>query len=213
MNRAKSKKKAEIRRAKWPSDKHTCNTARNLKSLGLLDEEIAAVFGFLPRQLKRLKKNHPKLKEAITEGKKNLHDRLVAQMVIAAAGYDYDEVKVRKDGSGKILDKTTITKHIPANAPLFMFLMTNQWGDSTERWKGWKIRKDSLPSNRITIKIDGKTEAAKISKLAGKLFGEYPSEHPRKSVVATEVGEDADGGCGAEKRLSGTVPAKAADSV
>ena len=213
MSIAEKKGKAEARGAKWASAKHTCDTARNLKALGLLDEEIAVIFGFRPGQLARLKKNYPELKEAIAEGKKNLHDRLVAQMVLAAAGYDYDEVKVRKGRDGKILDTTTITKHIPANAPLFMFLMTNQWGDPTERWKGWKIRKDSLPSSRITIKIDGKTEAEKISKLAGKLFGEYPPEHPRKLVVASEISDNADGGCGAEERLSGVVPVKAADSV
>ena len=210
---AEKKNRAKDLSAKWASDKHTCNTAKNLKSLGLLETEIAAIFGILPRQLRRLKQNHPKLREAIVEGKKVLHDRLVAQMVLAAAGYDYNEVKTRKDKKGNLIDTTITTKHIPANAPLFMFLMTNQWGDPTENWRGWKIRKDAQLTKSLTIKIDGKTEAAKISKLAGKLFGEYPPEPQRKPVLATEVGDDADGGLGVEEGLSGTVSIKATDSL
>jgi len=208
-----AKEKAKKVKAKWASDKHTLSTVKNLKSLGVTNEEMSAIFGFKSRQLRRLQENHPEFRQALVEGKANLHDRLVAKLVVAATGYDYDEVRIKKDSKKKIVETITTTRHQPASASLLIFLMTNQWGDTTERWKGWKVQRDTLPSKSLTIKIDGKAESDKICKLAGKLFGENSSEPKRKSVVATKVSDNADGGCGVKKRLPGAVPVKAADSV
>lgn len=157
---------------KWASDKHTLSTVKNLKSLGLTNEEMATIFGFKARQLGRLQENHPEFKQALVEGKANLHDRLVAKLVVAATGYDYDETRVKKDSKKKIVETITTTRHQPPSASLLIFLMTNQWGNPTERWKGWKVQRDTLPSKSLVIKIDGKAESDKICKLAGKLFGE-----------------------------------------
>ena len=144
--------------------------AENLTALGLTQVEIANIFGVTASTIKYAKGKSEDMKEACKKGKEKLHDMLVAQMVLAASGYDYTEKVVHRDANNKVTKKIESVRHIPASPPMMMFLMTNQFPDGTPMFpKGWRIKRELLERKNINLRITGKMEKEKIKEFAGKL--------------------------------------------
>lgn len=154
----------------WSGNKKVQQIATHLAEMGLTSDDMAYIFGIARWSIQEAKRRCPEFKEAVLVGKEKLHDILVAQMVLAATGYFYDEVRKKVNPQGKIIEKTITKKHVPANAQLMMFLMCNQWPDGTVRWPdGWKIKSEVMHKKETFSQEPGQLEADKISRLAGGL--------------------------------------------
>ena len=164
MPSVKNKVQANKVKNHWSQEKKIQNITKNLVGLGLTQEDVASVLGIPSRTLREARKRTPELQAAVDDGKSQLHNLLLAQMVLAATGYDYEETRTEREASGKVKKFITFQKRMPPNAQLYQFLMSNRWPDT------WKIRKEFIQKRfeaRATIAL----EAKDIDKLAGKLLG------------------------------------------
>jgi len=198
----------------WGGVRKVQEITQRLAALGLTVEDIADIFGITRRRLNQVKAATPQMQEAFTRGKENLHDMLVAQMVLAATGYDYEDKNIKKDAKGNVKEISIFKKHQPPNAQLFMFLFTNQFAKGTERWpEGWKIKRVIDDNQNVSININAKIDTAQIRRLAGRLFDPDSNEHPRKSIVASEVVRGDSSGRGVQDSIPANVSCEAADMV
>jgi hypothetical protein len=177
-----------------------------------------------PRWFQRIKDQY--LKEDYAEAKNNLHDGLVGRLIVAATGSEAVETRkqykiVKKPNgftaSGKqkyarsreLVSEHVTTKEIPPSPQLLMYLLANQFADGSEKWLGWKARKE-VESTHTQLKLNAEFDADTIRRLAGSLFGPNPADDTRKPVISAEVGTSASGqvlpGC-----VPGNVPDEAPD--
>lgn len=148
-----------------------------MAALGLTQTEIGSIFGITRSGIDYAKKQTEEFKKACRQGKEKLHDTLVAQMALAASGYDYTEKVVHRDANNKVTKKIESTRHIPASPPMMQFLMTNLFKDGTPMFPaGWKIKREMLENRNINLRITGKMEKDKIKEFAGKLTKQIESK-------------------------------------
>ena len=166
------KQKVSPRRVKnhWSKNEKVREMTKNLVSLGLNMTDIASIMGIGRATLFDARNRTPELCAAIEKGRADLHDLLVAQMVLAATGYDYEESRTEREPSGKVRKTITFQKRMPPNAQLFQFLMSNRWPES------WKIKKELIRKSaelKATIELEGKA----IELFAGKLMEGDETKH------------------------------------
>lgn len=93
------------------------------------DTEIAKDFGVTTKTIAKWRDTYPEFKEAYNHGRVKLLSNVISADLKIAFGYDYEEVhrEIEKDDKGNVIKKKmkTITKHIPPNAAMLMFLTTN----------------------------------------------------------------------------------------
>ena len=154
---------------------------QNLVALGLTESDIGAIVGYQGAHsedwLGNLKQRHPEVQDACEIGARVSNANLVAHMVKAANGYNYEEVKYRRDtDTGEMVEYERTLKHHPANPTLAMFVATNRMPDQF---------KHRIETTRKSFIIDAKGElsSAQIEKLAGTLM----EESRRVKQVESEV--------------------------
>lgn len=100
---------------------------------GLTDEQIAENMGIGVRTLYRWKNENCQFRQALKRGK-NAADREIENALFKRAkGYDVTETRT-KEKNGEVVERTTITKHIPGDTTAQIFWLKNrkpaQWRDS-----------------------------------------------------------------------------------
>lgn len=200
------------RKIHWSKIEKIQQIAENLTSTGLTAKDLAGIFGIDQRTLSRAKTMTPELEDSIKEGKGKLHNMLVAQMVLAATGYDYTERCTKTDAEGRIKQRTIYDKRMPPNAQLFQFLMVNafaQGGDSFP--EGWRIRRVIDVNQNKRLKLDVSFDSKQIARFAGRLFGADTKISTKKFVDATEVVRPDSEGHRVQEGVPPVVPGETAD--
>ena len=105
--------------------------AWSLSLKGATDEEMAEAFGISVRTLHRWKKQYPKLKEAIDQGKSVADAKVKRSLYERAIGYDAKDVKqvisTDKATGRQGGEKTEVTtKHIVPDTMAIMYWLNNR---------------------------------------------------------------------------------------
>jgi len=164
---------------------------RNLVALGFTECDIGIVLGAAPSTISSWKQRYPDLFQANAEGKKIMKGILVAEMMRAAIGYEYEEkdetfkeLPVLDDSGNKtgeyikVLDKTVVhKKHQPGNSSLMTFLANNLLPADFPR--------DPIVVENNILQIIGGVEPNRIADFAGKLL-----EMGKKYVESKEIKSD-----------------------
>lgn len=97
----------------------------------LTDADIAANIGITPQTLVEWKKKHPKIREALREGREVVDTKVENALLKAALGYEYTEYIIDTDGK-----KKAVKKQMPPNVTAMIFWIKNrrpqQWRDKRE---------------------------------------------------------------------------------
>lgn len=169
---------------------------RNLVALGFTEVDCGIVLGVEGSTIHSWKQRYPDLFKANAEGKKILKGILVAQMMRAATGYDYEEqdityklpkmVDVEDDEEltelvrerlMKVPDKVVVhKKHQQGNATLMTFLANNLLPVDFPR--------NPVSTEQNILAVIGDVEPNKIREFAGKLLSMGTE---RKQVESKEV--------------------------
>lgn len=108
--------------------------AKELALLGLIDEEMAGVFGISVSKFNEWKKQHPEFMESLKEGKVFADVKVSQALFRRACGYSHDDVHI-SNYQGEITI-TPLTKHYPPDtAAAFIWLKNRQgklWRDKTD---------------------------------------------------------------------------------
>jgi len=179
-------KENDSRRTKYKPE--YCEIVSRLSACGYTQADVAWILGVSPSTIKAWRDAHEEFKIALTEGKRELKKRLVAEAVKQAIGFDFSERNTKrkkiKDAKGELLKEEELSsvydKSVPPDGRMLTFLLCNldrQLGDN--EWQSVRqieVKKDE----RVHVQIDGKIASDHIEKLAGKLLD-------RKYVESREV--------------------------
>ncbi|MBX9636293.1 MAG: hypothetical protein K2Q45_01935, partial [Nitrosomonas sp.] len=128
--------------------------AKELALLGLIDEEMAGVFGVSVSKFYEWKKQYPEFMEALKEGKV-ISDAKVSQALFSrACGYSHDDVHI-SNYQGQITI-TPIKKHYPPDVAACFIWLKNRQG------KLWKDKTDDASKGGVDL-------AEALTRLADKL--------------------------------------------
>jgi len=170
--------------------------AQNLVALGFTEKDLGIVLGCKGDTIKAWKARYPEFFKASKKGKQILKGILVAQMMRAAEGYDYEEETIKfdkyVDSSGKevvpedkdtkAIKKQTVTKytkHQSGNSQLMMFLAQNLLPEMFPR--------SGLVAEQNILNIIGSVEGDRLRTFAGRL-----EAMTRKKIESKEIeSEDA----------------------
>ena len=128
--------------------------ARKLALLGLIDAEIANVFGVTERTFHNWKKSHPELFHSLKKGKMIADAEVSASLFERACGYSHDDVHI-SNYQGEITI-TPITKHYPPDTAAAFIWLKNRQG------KLWRDKTDDTSKGGVDL-------ADALSRLADKL--------------------------------------------
>jgi len=107
-----------------------CEQARKLCLLGLIDKELAEVFGVTEKTLNNWKRAHPEFLQAIARGKVHADANVAASLYERACGYSHPDVHVSNfQGSITI---TPLTKYYPPDTQAGSIWLNNRRPD---KWK------------------------------------------------------------------------------
>jgi len=158
-----------------------------LTALGFTEKEIGVVFGVTGYAVKKWKQRYPDLKNAVAKMRSVAASHLVAQMVRAATGYDYEEEDIIyktivDEKTGKPTEIQTgrkIKKRVqPGNPQLAIFLTTNLL---PEQFKNkFEIKKHEERVN-VNLALTGE----EIKRFAGKLI--EIADEPKRKYIENEV--------------------------
>ena len=93
---------------------------------GLTNPEIAVKMGVARSTLIDWQKKHKEFGEALRQGKEVADRKVEMTLYKRALGYDYDETTEIKDKNGNIVEKKTITKHMPPDVGAICFWLKNR---------------------------------------------------------------------------------------
>lgn len=110
--------------------KERCEEARKLYLLGLIDKEVADVFGVTEKTLNNWKKAHPEFLQAIARGKVHADAEVAASLFERATGYSHPDVHV-SNFQGHITI-TPLVKHYPPDTHAIGIWLNNRRPD---KWK------------------------------------------------------------------------------
>lgn len=128
--------------------------AKELALLGLIDEEMAGVFGISVSKFNEWKKQHPEFMESLKEGKVIADAKVSQALFHRACGYFHDDVHI-SNYQGQITI-TPITKHYPPDTAAAFIWLKNRQG------KLWKDKTDDASKGGTDL-------AEALSRLADKL--------------------------------------------
>lgn len=160
--------------ARW--DSGLLPVIQNLAACGCTESDIGVILGAseasAEKLVSRLKQNHPDIKKAWEAGTRMAHSILVAQMLRAAMGYDYEDVDLEykyvqnpknpEELKEVLVGKKVRKRHQPANGPLAMFVASNRMPDQF-------VDRKVLERRSIEVKLDKVPTEKQINDLAGKL--------------------------------------------
>lgn len=140
---------------------------------GLTDEQIASNMGITAKTLYEWKKKFSEICESLKKGKEIVDIQVENALLKRALGYEYTEVKTKKE-LGVVTEVTTTKKFIPPDTTAQIFWLKNrkpeQWRDKRE------------VENKIDFESDGFMEALKAN--AAETFSHNPG------IVEEEVKKD-----------------------
>jgi len=182
MEKVEEKKQKQYTKGQWGRKKRKNTLKKGAKfsydfiepiatmtALGFTEKDIGLVFGVTGSAVARWKQRYPDLKTAVEKMRPVAASHLVAQMVRAAIGYDYEDEDINyrtvtnKDGTVVEVqtDRKVKKRHQPANPQLAMFLATNMLkGQFANRFE---IEKKEL---KVNVALSGE----EIRQFAGKLM-------------------------------------------
>ncbi len=97
----------------------------------LTDADIAKNIGITPKTLIEWKKNHPKIREALREGREVVDTKVENALLKAALGYEYTEYIIDTDGK-----KKAVKKQMPPNTTAMIFWLKNR------KYKDWRDKRE-----------------------------------------------------------------------
>ena len=125
-----------------------------LAKTGLIDKQIADVFGVSVKTLNRWKKLHPEFESALKNGKIFANENVVEALYKRATGYSHPETHISVY-QGKVI-KTPLTKHYAPDTTACIFWLKNRQPND------WKDRSENVLQNPdgsalepITVKVVG----------------------------------------------------------
>lgn len=128
--------------------------ARELALLGLIDEEMAGVFGISVSKFNEWKKQHPEFMESLKEGKVIADAKVSQALFHRACGYSHSDVHI-SNYQGQITITPVVKHYPPDTAAAFIWLKNRQgklWRDKTDDTsKGGVDLADAL--NRLADKL------------------------------------------------------------
>jgi hypothetical protein len=151
--------------------------AVRLKAAGFTDVDLAYAFDVLPDTVRDWKKRHPVFADACEKGKEAAVRYLVAQGLIAAAGYDYEVVEERfktvvlagEDGEKELVDvpvgKRILKKHQKSDPTLLTFMLVNLSGGEFKNTKYIETNQTNLSAN---FELLAELSGDEIRRVAGK---------------------------------------------
>lgn len=128
--------------------------AKELSLLGLIDEEMAGVFGVSVSKFYEWKKQHTEFMEALKEGKVIADAKVSQALFYRACGYSHDDVHI-SNYQGQITI-TPIKKHYPPDTAAAFIWLKNRQG------KLWKDKTDDASKGGVDL-------AEALTRLADKL--------------------------------------------
>ncbi len=160
-NKTSWSEKAIDKRKCTQLNKQFLSAYKNLIELGMSKEDITAIFGMGRRNRAYVEANNPDITIAYEEAMDVLEAKLATRMIKQAIGYNYTEIDVSYSYNPKTKKWTTLKKtrrqrHQPGNAQIFMYFMSNNYGDHWKDMKETVIKKegyDSSPSKRVRSQI------------------------------------------------------------
>lgn len=130
---------------------------------GLTDEQIASNMGITAKTLYEWKKKFSEICESLKKGKEIVDIQVENALLKRALGYEYTEVKTKKE-LGTVTEVTTTKKFIPPDTTAQIFWLKNrkpeQWRDKRE------------VENKVDFESDGFMEAIKAN--AAETFKNNP---------------------------------------
>ena len=163
--------------------------ARQLALLGLIDAQMAEVFGVSERTFHAWKKTHPDFKKALAEGK-TLADARVAESLFRAAVGGGVVKQVRSETDPQGAENRTVTEsEVPADVTAMRWWLKNRqpekWRDKVEVKE--EINLNAFPSKEVLDGIYNRA-LAEAAKRDAMLIG----RRERLGIVIDPVGRDAD---------------------
>lgn len=154
------KEVANLRRRNVKYERSFASAYKNLIELGMAQRHIMAIFG-RGNNVSRSMESSPELQEAYLDGMHVLESKLASRMITQALGYDYDEEKItyvrnEQTKRWRATKKEVSKKHQPGSSAMFMFFMTNRFGENWKQTKEIITKKegyDSNPSERTRKQI------------------------------------------------------------
>jgi hypothetical protein len=108
-----------------------CKEVEKLCRLGLIDKELAYVFGVSEKTLNTWKKKYPEFLQSIKKGKTLSDVKVVESLFKRANGYSFTETTTELvKGVMKVTKK--VTKHIPGEVSAQCFFLKNRQPD---KWR------------------------------------------------------------------------------
>jgi len=111
---------------------------QKLYEVGLTDKDISHVLGVSAECVDKWKQAHPEFFESLSAGKKEADKKVVESLYKRALGYEYEELKVIQDRSGKIekVRQEITKKHVSPDVTACIFWLKNRdrenWADRQE---------------------------------------------------------------------------------
>lgn len=110
----------------------------------LTETEIAANIGITRQTLIEWKKKHPKIREALREGREVVDIKVENALLKAALGYEYTEYIIDTDGK-----KKAVKKQVPPNTTAMIFWLKNR------KYKEWRDKRDVGIEGSIPVVLTG----------------------------------------------------------
>ena len=133
---------ARLKKATTQHDRQFASAYKHLIKFGMTQDSIATIFGKGQQNIKKIRDNNPVILQAYNEAMDVLEIKLSSKMLVQAIGYEYTEEKTtsipdpKNEGKWIKTRKEKTKKHQPGSAAMFMFLMTNRFGEN------WKVTKE-----------------------------------------------------------------------
>ena len=161
---------------------HLLTMAKNLVALGVTEFDMGVILGVGESTINKWKQRYPDFFTSCKEGKTIAKGILLAQMMRAATGYDYEEIDETfkplyhpttgqrlTDAAGEPLADVLVetkkkTKHQPGNAALMEFISCNLLPEDFKRNFQLEVKDNSA------FKQVAELEAGIICQFAGKLM-------------------------------------------
>lgn len=162
----------------------------NMTALGMTEKDIGLIIGVSGSTIAKWKQRYPQIKKAYDEAKQVCASHLVAQMVRAAIGYEYEEkeftvvIDPETKEENRIL-KTVKIKHQKGEPALMTFLAKNllpeQFNDRIQ-----------IDKRDVKLNLTGELAKEEIAGFAGKLLSivdENKDKPERKVIESNEIKE------------------------
>ncbi len=191
MSSWKDKDRKHIVRSDAKYNTKTASIVIRLLAAGFTYADAGYAIGVRETTIQSWVQRYPVFKKQIEKVKDVVKAITVAQLLRAAWGYDYDEVKEEfvtvESGEGTEVTpeelktkKVTVThKHLPPNGDLIKFLLLNR---DKENWRD--VKSIDVKATNMTPQLAGQAEAAAIDEIAGSLGC--------KQIESTDVTKEVD---------------------